>query len=214
MSILHFDTFEKSYIPHMLQEIYINDVYGKYLRGKKDLTIIDCGGNIGVTSMYFSQFAKQVYTLEPAKVHCETFMKNMNGNNIKNVTLIQKALSHKNGTERFYHSDNQTMYSLNAAVNNKNEYEEVTTITLDTLFKEMKLNHVDLMKIDTEGAELEILCSEGFAKVSDKIDLIIGEWHSWSTGNVNIMISSLKDKGFDFNWLPGVQASVFVAKRI
>lgn len=198
----------------MLQEIYINDVYGPYLRGKKDLTIIDCGGNIGVTSMYFSQFAKQVYTLEPAKTHCETFMKNMNSNDITNVQLIQKALSHKNGTQRFYHSGNQTMYSLNPAVNSHNEYEEVITITMDKLFDDLKIEHVHMMKIDTEGAELEILCSEGFAKVSDKIDLIIGEWHSWSTGNVNIMISSLKDKGFDFNWLPGVQASVFVAKRI
>lgn len=198
----------------MLQEIYINDVYGPYLRGKKDLTIIDCGGNIGLTSLYFSRFAKQVYSLEPAAKHCETFLKNMNSNDIKNVTLIQKALSHKNGTQRFFHSNNQTMFSLNPAVNNQNEFEDVITITFDKLFEDLKLDHVDMMKIDTEGAELEILCSEGFAKVASKIDLIVGEWHAWSTGNVNIMISSLKDKGFSFEWLPGVQASVFVAKRI
>lgn len=198
----------------MLQEIYINKVYEPYLEGKKDLTILDIGANIGMTSMYFSQFASHVYSLEPSKKHSETFLKNMKDNNIENVTLIQKALSHKNGTAKFYHPENQTMYSLNERVNVTGEFEEVTTITLDQLLIETKLNHIDLMKIDVEGAELEILCSEGFAKVADKIDVIVGEWHSFSNANVNIMIASLRDKGYKFDWTQGVQANVFCAKRI
>jgi hypothetical protein len=69
------------------------------------------------------------------------------------------------------------------------------------------------MKLDTEGHELEILSSEGFSKVKDKIDILVGEWHAWSKGNINLLISSLRDNGFDFDYINGTDAVIFVAKK-
>lgn len=213
MGAIHFKDWNSAYIPEILQEIYIKRVYKPFLNGKKDLTIVDCGANIGLTAMYFSQFAKVVYALEPAKQHIEVLSRNMLDNNIKNVTIVPKALSNVNGTTKFYHSPNSTMFSLNDAATNKDDYEEVETITMDKFLDEYKIDHVDFMKIDTEGMELEILSSDGFKKVAHKIDTIVGEWHQWSKGNVNLMISALRDSGYSFQWLQGTDASIFLAKR-
>lgn len=214
MGVIHYKDFTNAYIPEILQEIYIKKVYKPYLYGKKERTIIDCGANIGLTAMYFSQFAKQVYALEPAKQHVEILTKNIEDNEIKNVTIIPKALSNVNGTTKFFHSPNTTMFSLSSAVTNPNDYEEVETITFDKLFKDNNIEHVDLCKVDTEGHEAPIIASEGFAKVADKIDTIICEWHQWSTCKVDIFISSLRDRGFDVDWIKNTDASILVAKHI
>lgn len=214
MGVIHFGEFKNAYIPQIMQEVYINKVYEPYLGGRRDLTIVDVGANLGIVSLYFSDYARQVYAVEPAAVHYDNLLKNIEGNGKKNIIPVKKAISHKNGTEKFYHNANTTMYSLNPAVNNLNESEEVETITLDSFFAQEKIEHVDLMKLDTEGFEAEIVGSEGFSKVADKIDVIVGEWHSWSKIGPNIMISCLKDHGYQFSWVQGVEASVFVAKRI
>lgn len=214
MGVIHYKEWKGAYIPEILQEVYINKVYEPYLKGKKDLTILEAGANIGIVSMYFSQFAKKVYAIEPAKQHVDILHKNLADNNISNVTVIPKALSDKNGTTRFYHNTNTTMFSLNNAVNDKNDYEEVKTTTMDTLFEDNDIDHIDFMKCDVEGHESEIFNSEGFRKVANKIDIIVSEWHTWNKSSVNIMISSIRDAGFNFEWLHGTEASIWIAKRL
>jgi len=45
-------------------------------------TIIDIGANIGVTSYYFSRFAKIVYSLEPSTEHFDILAKMVNFNKL------------------------------------------------------------------------------------------------------------------------------------
>lgn len=213
MGVIHYNKWEGAYIPEILQEVYIKKVYEPFLKGKKDLTIIDCGANIGLTALYFAKYAKQVYAIEPAQQHVDIIKKNLEGNDIKNVTVVKKALSNVNGTTKFFHNTNTTMFSLNPAVNNKNDFEEVETITMDKLFEDKNITNVDFMKVDVEGHESEIFNSDGFRKVADKIDVIISEWHAWNKSNVNIMISSIRDAGFKFRWLQGTDAAIWCAER-
>jgi len=69
MNAIFYNDWESSFIPDILKEIYTDKIYAPYFLGKKDLTILDLGANIGLTTTYFSQFGK-VYSVEPAK---ETF---------------------------------------------------------------------------------------------------------------------------------------------
>lgn len=206
--------FEDSYIPHILKEIWIDKVYEPFLHGKKDLTIIDVGCNVGLFTHYASKYAKQIYALEPAQRHFDVMKYMFMYNGIKNVTPIQKALSHKNGKANFFHNDNVTMFSLNPAVNQKGIKEVVYTITFDKLFEDLKIDHVDFMKVDVEGSEAEIFGSQGFDKVAGKIDVIMGEYHQWATINPNLFGTYFTDRGFDFSWANQTEASLFIAKRI
>jgi FkbM family methyltransferase len=210
-----FRDFKNSYLPEILKEMYRDCVYDPYLKGKKDLVIADFGANIGMFSYYAYNMAKVIYAIEPSKQHFEVLTKMIEFNGLERVRPIKKALSHKNGMVTFYHNENTTMFSLKESVNNKpKESEEVETITLDKLFDENKINHLDFMKIDIEGSEAEVFSSLGFEKVANKINIIMGEFHIWSNVNPAQFKTYFLDNGFNFKWANATEASLFIAERI
>lgn len=216
MSKMHgvyfYPPIENNYIAHILKEIYIDKIYDQFLVGKKDLTICDFGGNLGLTANYFSQFGK-VYVLEPSKEHFECLTKMIEKNELSNVTPINKALFIKDGKLPFFHNNNKTMFSLHQAVNdNSSPPEEVECIAIDTLLKEYKIEHVDFMKLDIEGSEVEVVSSKGFKEVAPKIDMMVIEVHAWNGRNPNQLVDTLKMRGFYTETLPA-DANIIVARK-
>lgn len=177
--------------------------------------MLDVGANIGLFSFYAEKYAKVIYAVEPSQEHVEVIKHLKEFNHLDNVIPVQAAISHKNGVANFYHNENTTMFSLKPEVNGKpEEMELVPTMTLDTFFNNFDLDHVDFMKIDIEGAEAEVFGSEGFDKVKDKIDVICGEFHTWSGVNPQQFSTYFTDRGFSFDWMNTTQATTFVAKRM
>ena len=212
LQAFYFQDFKNSYLPHILKEVYLDRIYDQYTRGRKDLTIVDLGSNIGITNFYFKDYAKRLIAVEPSKDHIKT-LKTMHAQNDMNAEIYPYAVSSKNGKTKFYHNDNTTMYSLRGEVNNKNEYEEVETKTLDQMMKDLKIKHIDILKMDIEGSEYDLIVSDGFVKVKDKIDLILGEFHTWSGVNPQQFATCFIDYGYEFKWMNATEASTFVAKR-
>ena len=199
-----------------MAEVYKDGVYRSFLPLQKEGSVaIDIGGNIGLVSIYFSRYFDHVYTLEPSKQHFDALTKNITSNNITNITLINKAIYIKDGLFPFGGpEDNYTMRSLHMATwqDGKNN-ETVEAITLEKLFTDEKIDHVDLLKIDVEGSETEIFSSPSFSVVANKIDTIIGETHSWSGRHPNQLKGALKSNGFTIEQIPN-DASLFVARHI
>lgn len=207
------EDMNNNYIPEILKEIYRDRVYNVQLGKKKDLVIIDAGANISLFSQYATPMAKIIYSIEPSEEHFECILKAKSFNKNDKIFPVKVALSNKNGIAKLYHSSNTTAYSLNSA-NAEGDPEEVETITLDKFFEENKIEHVDFMKVDIEGAEAEVFGSEGFDKVKDKIDVIMGEFHQWNNLNPDLFASYFRDRGFTFKWVNKTEASLFVAERI
>lgn len=211
---IYFHDFKNAHIPEILEEIYIKRIYHPYLAGKKDLVIMDVGANIGLFSFYAAEYAKQIYALEPSGVHLEAIGKLIETNDLKNVKVLPLALSNENGKTRFYHNDNVTMFSMEDTVNKKDDFEEVVTASLDTIFETEKIDTIDLLKLDVEGSEAKVITSEGFKKVADKIKIIVGEWHSWCPMSKDLFMNTFRDLGYEFNWIKNTEASVFTAVRL
>lgn len=204
---------EDNWLGHIVAEIYKDKIYEPYLIGKKDLIILDIGANLGITSYYFSKFAKQVYALEPAFEHFDVLAHMLTFNQLTNIKPIRKAIFTENKKFPLFHNKNKTMYSLHQNVaDGLSPNEMVEAITLDQLFKDENIDHVDLMKLDVEGSEVEILSSLSFHEVANKIDVIIGEQHSWSGRHPNQLREALKSNGFSYETLAN-DANLFVAKR-
>lgn len=197
-----------------MAEVYKDRVYAPFLEGKKDLTIIDIGANIGITSYYFSQFAKQIYALEPSIEHFDVMTTMLKYNKITNVMPINKALYLKEGSFDFGGPDNNaTMRSLHSATwQDGKPKETVQATTLPVLFKDFKIDHVDFCKLDVEGSETEIISSTSFKEVADKIDCMVIERHQWSGRNENQIVDALKMVGFNVTQIPN-QADLIVAQR-
>lgn len=214
--IFFYGELEDNWIGHQMVDIYHDQIYRPLLPLLKEhTTALDIGGNIGLVSMYLSHYFEKVITLEPSSEHFDAFNRNLQINNITNVTPINKALYIKNGKFPFGGPiKNKTMRSLHMATWPEGKQEEVVdAITLDTLFEEQKIDHVDLLKLDIEGSEFEVLAHSSFKKVAPKIDVIIGEFHKWAGRHPNQIREALELNGFKMSGLPH-DSEIFIGKRI
>jgi len=212
-SVIHFKDFETAHVPDILQEIYLQKIYYPYLSGKKDAVIFDIGLNIGLFSLYASKYASTVYAFEPSADIFKIAKQNIEENGMTNVKLFQKAIAPKDGKATFYHSTNETMFSLNPAVNDNKEKEEVETIRLDTFVKQEKIEHIDLIKMDIEGTESEIFTSESFKNIVPITDCMVYEWHTWNISNPNVINHGLMEYGFEKIIKLNTQATVFACTK-
>lgn len=210
----YFRDFENAHIPEILHEIYTDKVYEPYIKGKKGLTIVDVGANIGLTTYYFSQFAETVYSIEPARDHIDCIMAMVKYNKLQNIKVLPYAISDITGPTFLYHSHNSTMNSLDPRLNTADYAEIVTALSIDKLFEMVGIEKIDLLKLDPEGAESAIISSEGFIKYVDKIPLIIGEWHTWGKLSKDDFKSQLEKLGYKFDWMQNISASIYIAIRL
>lgn len=181
--------FETLYIPYIYREIYFEGIYVDVLNGKKDMVIVDVGSNIGVTVQHFRDHAKKVYAIEPSSEHFEALKKNKEFNGWDNVEVFNMAIAGKDGEVTMHKNDsNRTCNSY--VLNYSGESQSVKAQTFKTFIEENKIEQIDFCKFDVEGAENDILYSQGFIDVADKFKAIEIEFHfpDW-TNLVKHMIS-------------------------
>jgi len=206
---IYFNDWTQSYIPEILKEIYLDKIYDPILNGQKDLTIVDVGANIGLASLKFGRYGF-VYSIEPCKDSFNCLIKTLDSNDIK-YKAYNIALDNKCGKATLYQSNNSTMNSLcSTYTNGKNE--EIEVWNFKKFFKEAGIKHVDFMKVDVEGTEFRLLCSQDFIDVSPMIDQLVIEIHQWSNQNPGQLYNFLKEQGYSVTKL-NTEAHVIYAKR-
>ena len=217
-AIYFYGTIEDNWLGHQMAEIYRDGIYRPYLPLIKEGTLaLDIGANIGLASIFFSRYFKRVISLEPSEEHFDALRRNILTNTITNVEPVQKALFYKSGKFPFGGpKNNKTMRSLHMATWQDNKSDEVVeAITLEQLFEEYKIKHVDFLKLDIEGSETEIISSKSFKNVADKIDTIVGELHKWSGRHPNQLEDAFKLYGFSCRFLTETGGpQIFEAKRL
>ena len=117
--------------------------------------LIDCGANVGYTTMYFSlnhSFDK-IFCIEPSLSNIEVLKKNIGKlKNADKVTAMHRALS-GNINESFDLRSNfrdGLDWSFSTAVN---ENGNIKGITINEIVSQNNLDNITLLKIDIEGAE-------------------------------------------------------------
>ena len=165
---------------------------------KKNAVILDVGANIGLSVLYFKDVAKKIYAIEPNNDYYQFLMNNVS--KYRNVKVFNLGLGAENGTGKLISNPGEErMESTVARGVNTQPFQ---MMTIDRFFKENKIKHIDVMKIDTEGSEYPIFMSEGFKKVADKIDFIVGESHYVPDLFPEYLHDILKDYGFKVRFLP------------
>jgi FkbM family methyltransferase len=147
----------------------------------KPKVILDIGANIGVTSIYLAKLFPDalIYSFEPLKDNFEILEKNIQS--YKNISAFNIALGSKNGYFKVYYSDDSenfggaSLYS-NGEGNDSKSFSECEVKNISDTLDELKIDSVDLIKIDTEGAEFEILSSLK-GHFLQNISWITGELH-------------------------------------
>jgi FkbM family methyltransferase len=129
-------------------------------------TFIDIGAHIGWYSLVAADKigkSGKVIAFEPNPACITALKKNLNHNvDLSNIVLETKALSDKKGKTIFWIGDDMggsfiRENTKRLTQNGKLKSIQVNTITLDEYLTEKKLTKINLIKIDVEGAEMQVL---------------------------------------------------------
>ncbi len=163
--IFLYDKYEKNSIRHMSNLL-------KKITSKK-IVCFDVGANIGFFSLTMAKELEnkncEIHSFEP-NPYTLTFLD-------KNLTLNPKladsifrnsiGLSDKAGTFQLsYNHRNTGSANIFDSASNSEEVAEIEVKTLDDYCVEHNINHIDLLKVDIEGAELNFL--KGAEKIISK----------------------------------------------
>ncbi len=120
--------------------------------------VVDIGGNIGYYAILSSKIVGKngkVYAFEPNEEIIPLLKKNLKINSCKNVFLVNKAVSDKNGKLNFYIMKQNKAQSSIYCYGEIDKKIQVDSITLDKFF--ILKNKPNFIKMDVEGGELSIL---------------------------------------------------------
>jgi len=183
-------------------EIFILQEYA--FKTDRNPLIVDCGSNIGMSVMFFKYcFPKaKIIAFEPDACNFEILKKNVRQNRILNVSLHNCALSDKIGRIDFYVDNfNSGLNSIikRAVAENKMSLQKASSVRLSEYIKE----EVDMLKIDTEGAEdliLSDLVSSGKIGLIKNISLEYHQKLCQTFKNISDMADFLGKNGFSCSY--------------
>ncbi|MFH1317467.1 MAG: FkbM family methyltransferase [Candidatus Omnitrophota bacterium] len=155
---------------------------------------IDVGASIGIVSIWMAKNSKKVYSFEPELNNRKRFMENASLNKISNIQLMPFAVSDKDGfcdlnISRCYghHSLAKVKASIRIGT------QKVETKTLDSFCLQNRIEHIDFLKIDVEGFELEVFKGAKKLLQQRKIKLLVFEVSKIPLKNLNRKASQLSD---------------------
>lgn len=157
-----------------LDDIWKRKVYA-LSKIDNDSVVIDLGANIGAFTCYVASDAKKVYCYEPDPRNFKLIKRNISLNGFKNVSAHCLAVWSKSCKQTLFVNSSATSSNSMIQKDNKDSSVEIDCITLKQIFDKNNILNCNLIKIDTEGAEYEIL--ENFPYF-DKIETMFIEFHN------------------------------------
>lgn len=114
-------------------------------------TIIDLGGHVGFTSIFYAlEYPNaKIYSVEASRENFNLLKENVS--QFENIIPINKAIYPTDGEVLF----DESGYSYNTKIGS--EGKPIESISVNTLLKVHNIQKIDLIKIDIEGAEIELL---------------------------------------------------------
>ncbi len=191
------------YFVGLFTEIFFKETY--YLVPTHEpIRVIDCGANIGMSLLYIKIRAPraQVVCFEPNPAARAVLEKNVAANGWeKDVRVLPYALGKKKGTVDFFVDEKEKTSSggsIGHYQKNKNQKLNSYSVEVETLSQYID-QEVNLLKIDIEGAELDVLEELVAAGKLHLVSTLQLEYHyipGFFTRPLSEMLTLLESNGF------------------
>lgn len=173
---------ERAYIDNMKSQIaggmydhlFSDFTYKHAVTGKYDLVFLDIGANIGLVSIYAVPYCKRIVAVEPSPETFQTLKENTKHYQV--IECYEAALAPVNGEVEFFVND--LNFTASSTVNTYGQRITVKGMTLAHILDYHRLTHVDVVKLDTEGAEGESLSLDQLDSAKDIIKTYYIETHN------------------------------------
>lgn len=181
----------------VVAEIYRERIYDRLdnFIPQPGWTVFDVGANIGLFAVLQAGRGAVVHAFEPNDDCFRRLTKNAEENGLReSITAHKVALGRARGTAVMHVPWNAThsgsLFPSGSVP--RSVPLPVNVMSLDDLVQDLNVPHIDLLKIDVEGAEAEVL--HGAAQALDRTARLIVEYHSADLRQQ--VLNLLHDKGF------------------
>jgi FkbM family methyltransferase len=172
---------------------------------KPGQVVYDVGANIGFFTIICARLVGprgRVYAFEPMPESATTLRHNVAINSLDNAVVVEKAASSKTDRAELLISDWSAFHALKAEGISPPEHARgavaVETVTLDDFVSTGVGEPPDVVKIDVEGAELEVIRGMA-ALLSSRRPLLICELHGTNAD----FVSLIESHGYEARALEG-----------
>jgi FkbM family methyltransferase len=156
------------------EEVFLMRQYDLPFAGFEPVHILDVGANIGYASVYFAARWPQarILAVEPATSNLDLLDRNTRPWN--HITCLQAAVwSHPSWVQVANPKDEPNAFRMSESHDSRKE--NIPAYTISQLIERQGCSHLDLLKMDVEGAEAEIF-QNGTAWLG-RIKVLIIELH-------------------------------------
>lgn len=161
----------------------------------KNSVIVDLGSNIGATLVDLSQRYPDSKIIGYEMNRANFKIAEINTSGFGNIKIIHQAVWNRNG-EINYESENQSdAFTVLSSKKSFNKSEKVLCTTLPELFIFNKIEKIDFLKMDIEGAELDIFDSPDIQWLT-KVKSLNIEFHNIDEIKLNKYICLLQEFSF------------------
>lgn len=193
------------------EAVFLNPYLGPgHLKLPEDAVVIDIGANIGDFTIQVAALCPRghVYAVEPISENARMILVNAALNGFTNVEVIHMALgSHEGEIEVHDQESCLTIYGNDRTT----KLERVRLATLPELMRERRIERVDLLKMDCEGAEWDIVPAA--RECLPKIRQICMEFHTGRGWTAERLASWLHAAGYEVQHTCGAWNGLLWAVR-
>jgi FkbM family methyltransferase len=185
----------------IVREIFIDRRYVRYCKLPKNPIIVDIGGYIGDFSLFAAKYlsASRVVVYEPTIENFKILERNIAINKLQDrIIAVNKAVTNNNNKVNLNVQIKESEeVHVSAYFHNQEESRVVSSVTIDRLMEEHRLDSIDLLKVDCEGCEFDIFLGmepESFSKIKN----IVFEFHHIDdySEKLSIIMDKLRSNGF------------------
>ena len=162
----------ENYTNVILRQINEDRMYDPIFSGRSNMTVIDLGANCGLFSLYAADSCSRIVAVEPTPTTYNVLQEIVKDHT--QIVPLQLAVGPHNEMISFFINENST---TNSMLDRNGQETRVQCMTLETLLHMQKLDHVDFIKCDIEGSEMQALTDATLGPIADKVDFWFVEVH-------------------------------------
>jgi len=143
---------------NLLEHIQVCKIYTWPCEIEKNDIVIDCGAHVGIFSLEVARKAQKVIAIEPHPLNYKLLKLNVTLNELNNVITLPVALWEKDHRWlKLYVAETSVSHTIKPNMLGSARYIYVPSMCLDSVLSKCNLDRVDMIKVDVEGAELQVL---------------------------------------------------------
>jgi FkbM family methyltransferase len=185
------------------REVWLFDCYRLPFRLPAYETLVDLGGNIGLTSLWLAKAYgfKRIAVVEPVSGNAELAEYNLRTNLPNaNIEIIRAAVGPVDGIARFSQSSHSNQGHVNTSADRVADEHtkdiEVPQISMSSILERLGPDsQIDVLKLDIEGGEQALI--DGDLKWLASVRSIIAEFHP-TLCDYQRLIHRIEQEGFIF----------------